>query len=85
VKPMFRSPFKRSRCLIPASGYYEWKATPTGKQPYYISARDGLVLSFAGLWDEWQDIETGEAVKTCVLIPSEIAHHSDFKSPAIPK
>jgi putative SOS response-associated peptidase YedK len=34
-KPMFRSAFKRSRCLIPASGYYEWKNTPNGKQPYY--------------------------------------------------
>ena len=48
-KPMFRTAFKRSRCVIPASGYYEWKPTPTGKQPYYISARDGSVLSFAGL------------------------------------
>jgi putative SOS response-associated peptidase YedK len=35
--------------VIPASGYYEWKATAAGKQPYYISARDGSVLSFAGL------------------------------------
>jgi len=64
TKPMFRVAFKRSRCLIPASGYYEWKATPTGKQPYYISAHDASVLSFAGLWDEWRDIETGEAVKS---------------------
>jgi putative SOS response-associated peptidase YedK len=40
TKPMFRTAFRRSRCLIPASGYYEWKVTPTGKQPYYISARD---------------------------------------------
>jgi putative SOS response-associated peptidase YedK len=54
-KPMFRDAFKRSRCVIPASGYYEWKPTSTGKQPYYISARDGSVLSFAGLWDEWHD------------------------------
>jgi putative SOS response-associated peptidase YedK len=67
-KPMFRSAFKRSRCVIPASGYYEWKVTPTGKQPYYISARDGSVLSFAGLWDEWQDRETSEPVKSCTII-----------------
>ena len=52
TKPMFRTAFKQRRCLIPASGYYEWKATPTGKQPYYLSASDGSVLSFAGLWDE---------------------------------
>ena len=67
-KPMFRAAFKRSRCVIPASGYYEWKATETGKQPYYISAADGSVLSFAGLWDEWHDVETGEMVKSCTII-----------------
>ena len=38
-KPMFRDAFKRKRCLIPASGYYEWRATPTGKQPYYYRPR----------------------------------------------
>ena len=45
-KPMFRDAFKRNRCLIPASGYYEWLATPTGKQPYYYTARDGSALTF---------------------------------------
>jgi putative SOS response-associated peptidase YedK len=65
---MFRTAFRRSRCVIPASGYYEWKATPTGKQSYYISAADGSVLSFAGLWDEWQDRETSEVLKSCIVI-----------------
>jgi putative SOS response-associated peptidase YedK len=67
-KPMFRSAFKRTRCLIPASGYYEWKATPDGKQPYYITASDGSVLSFAGLWDEWRNPESGEPLKSCTII-----------------
>jgi putative SOS response-associated peptidase YedK len=44
TKPMFRDASKRKRCLIPASGYYEWQATPT--------ARDGSPLTIAGLWDE---------------------------------
>src|SRR6202521_4907252 len=39
-KPMFRSAFKTRRCLIPASGYYEWHVTPAGKQPYYFTTRD---------------------------------------------
>jgi putative SOS response-associated peptidase YedK len=65
-KPMFRSAFKRNRCLIPASGYYEWQKTPTGKQPYYYTARDGSPLTIAGLWDEWKDIETGEPLKSCI-------------------
>ena len=61
TKPMFRAAFKRSRCVIPASGYYEWKADAEGKQPYYISAADGSVLSFAGLWDEWHDARPATA------------------------
>jgi putative SOS response-associated peptidase YedK len=67
-KPMFRAAFKRSRCLIPASGYYEWANTSNGKLPYYFSARDGSPLTIAGLWDEWKDIETGEPLKSCTMI-----------------
>ena len=50
-KTMFRDAFKRHRCIIRASGYYEWIKMPDGHQPYFISAADGGVLSFAGLWD----------------------------------
>lgn len=67
-KPTFRSAFMRNRCLIPASGYYEWLKTPTGKQPYYYTARDGSPLTFAGLWDEWKDIETGQPLMSCTMI-----------------
>ena len=67
-KPTFRDAFKRRRCLIPASGYYEWKATPTGKQPFYITAADGPVLTFAGLWDEWKDPQTGERLRSSTII-----------------
>ena len=52
-KPFFREAFKRNRCLIPVSGYYEWQDTPDGKQPWYFTARDGSpALTIAGLWDE---------------------------------
>jgi putative SOS response-associated peptidase YedK len=69
--PMFRDAFQERRCIIPASGYYEWKPTPTGKQPYYISARDGSILSFAGLWDEWHDPERGDHVRSCTIIVTD--------------
>src|SRR2546428_1144167 len=49
-KPMFRDAFRRSRCLIPASGYYEWQDTPAGKQPDYFTRRDGQPVTIAGLW-----------------------------------
>ena len=66
--PMFRDAFKRHRCIVPASGYYEWLKRPDGKQPYFMSARDGGVLSFAGLWDRWKNPETGEYVISCTII-----------------
>jgi putative SOS response-associated peptidase YedK len=71
IKPMFRDALKRNRCLIPASGYYEWLPTPTGKQPYYYTARDGASLTFAGLWDEWQDTTTGAPLKSCTMIVTD--------------
>jgi putative SOS response-associated peptidase YedK len=70
-KPMFRDAFKRHRCVVPASGYYEWQKRPDGKQPYFIRAADGGVLSFAGLWDRWKNPETGELVTSCTIIVTE--------------
>jgi putative SOS response-associated peptidase YedK len=71
-KPMFRDAFRRRRCIIPASGYYEWRKTQgggqSGKQPYYISAADGGVLSFAGLWDRWTHPQSGETLVSCTII-----------------
>ena len=65
---MFRSAFKRTRCIVPASGYYEWRTIDKTKQPYFISAADGAVLSIAGLWDELKDPESGETIASGTLI-----------------
>jgi len=70
-KPVFRDAFKRHRCIVPASGYYEWITKLDGKQPYFISAADGGVLSFAGLWDRWKNPETGEPVMSCTIIVTD--------------
>jgi len=67
-KPMFRDAFKRTRCLIPASGYYEWQDTPEGKQPHYFTRRDGQPITFAGLWALWRDKQAGETVKSCAMV-----------------
>ena len=62
-KPAFRSAFRRRRCLIPASGFYEWRKSPAAgkggkagvvRQPFYLKPARPLV-AFAGLWDEWAD------------------------------
>ena len=72
TKPFFRSAFKRTRCLIPVSGYYEWEERPDGKQPWYFTARDGSpALTVAGLWDEWTNPETGKPLKSCTMIITE--------------
>jgi putative SOS response-associated peptidase YedK len=53
-KPAFRAAWKKRRCLVPASGFYEWQKTPDGKQPQAIHpARDPL-FAFAGLWETWR-------------------------------
>jgi putative SOS response-associated peptidase YedK len=70
-KPMFRDAFKRHRCVIPASGYYEWLKRPDRRQPYFISAADGGVLSFASPWDRWKNPETGERIASCTIIVTD--------------
>src|ERR1700760_2717575 len=86
TKPFFRDAFQHSRCLIPMSGYYEWQATPSGKQPWYFTAADGSpLLTAAGLWDEWKDRETGERLKSCTMIvgePNEFAAGIHDRMPA---
>ena len=70
-KPSFRSAIKRRRCLIPASGFYEWQKTGARrKQPYFIRPRDGGLFAFAGLWEEWHD-PRGEVVETCTILTTE--------------
>lgn len=52
TEPMFRDAFKRRRCLIFMSGYYEWVKAPDGSQPFYFTAKYGELLTAAGLWEE---------------------------------
>jgi putative SOS response-associated peptidase YedK len=52
-KPSYRRPFEKQRCLIPADGFYEWQTTPTGKQPFRFTRKDGGFFCMAGLWEKW--------------------------------
>jgi len=61
-KPMFRDAFKKRRCIIPASGFYEWTGGKGDRQPHLFTAADGSpVLALAGLWDSWRDPATGQS------------------------
>jgi putative SOS response-associated peptidase YedK len=68
-KPSFREAFSKRRCLIPTSGFYEWKKTNSGaKQPFYFYLKEKEVFGFAGLWEEWLDKESGELLETFTII-----------------
>ena len=69
-KPAFRDAFRRRRCLVPASGFYEWKTEGKLKQPYYFSAASGVPLALAGLWESWKSPD-GEIVRTVCLLTTE--------------
>ena len=61
-KPSFRQAARRRRCLLPASGFYEWQAGPSGKQPWYISPKADRPFAMAGLFEAWRaDESTGLA------------------------
>ncbi|MDQ3749902.1 MAG: SOS response-associated peptidase [Acidobacteriota bacterium] len=71
-KPSFREAFRKRRCLIPTSGFYEWKKTGSGaKQPFYFYLKEKDIFGFAGLWEEWLDKESGELLETFTIITTE--------------
>jgi putative SOS response-associated peptidase YedK len=67
-KPSFRRAFRVRRCLILADGFYEWKKTDDGKQPYHVKMEDGSLFAFAGLWETWQN---GEEIRSCTIITTD--------------
>jgi putative SOS response-associated peptidase YedK len=78
-KPAFRHAFKRQRCLIAADGFYEWKQTEHGKQPYYIFLKEHKPFAFAGLWEHWEGeghapIESATIIVTTVNKALESIH-----------
>lgn len=66
-KKSFSKPFKSQRCVIPASGFYEWKRTDQGKTPFYIFQKRSELMNFAGLYEEWKP-DDGEPVKSFTII-----------------
>jgi putative SOS response-associated peptidase YedK len=65
----FRVPFRRRRCLIPATGWYEWQELPTGNLPWFVYPRDGETALLAGVWDRWEG--DGKVVESCSIITGE--------------
>jgi putative SOS response-associated peptidase YedK len=51
---LYRDLVVRQRCIIPLSGFYEWKKTGERKRPFKIYLRDEPIMSVAGIWDTWR-------------------------------
>jgi len=69
-KPSFRAAFKKRRCLVIATGFYEWQVQGRAKQPMWIGLQSKRPFAFAGLWEQWQPPE-GEAIESCTILTTE--------------
>jgi len=68
----FREPFKKRRCLVPASGFYEWKRLDEkNKQPFAFDLANGKMMAFAGLWDAWKDPANGQWLQSYTIITTD--------------
>ena len=85
TKPAFRSSLRRRRCLVPANGFYEWRRTPGGKQPYLIGMKGGAPFAFAGLWDRWVPHEGAPLESFTILTtrPNELTAKLHDRMPVI--
>ncbi|HEX9778101.1 MAG TPA: SOS response-associated peptidase [Geopsychrobacteraceae bacterium] len=73
-KPSFRDPFKAQRCIIPVSGFYQWRNEGRRKQPYYIFRADRQPVALAGLWDSWQGGGSEKPIESCTMVTSAATH-----------
>jgi putative SOS response-associated peptidase YedK len=69
-KPAFREAFARRRCLVPVSGFYEWKRRGGQSLPFYFSAPDDGLLALAGLWERWE-YPGGEVLESCSVLTTD--------------
>lgn len=76
--PAFREPFRKRRCVVPVSGFYEWVRENNQKLPYYITSADTPGLLLAGLWDHWTNSETGDVLESFTILTTAAAPGMEF-------
>jgi putative SOS response-associated peptidase YedK len=84
-KPAFRAAFARGRCVIPASGYYEWQRRGRRRVPMLVRRDSGAPFAMAGLCERWQTADHG-VLRTCTIVttePNEVAATVHHRMPAI--
>ncbi len=72
-KPAYRVAFRKRRCLVPVSGWYEWRKNADGsKTPTYFQRKDHAIMALAGLWETWKSSD-GKVVDSCSIITTAAA------------
>ena len=69
TKPSFRGPVRHRRCIVPASGFYEWRREGSGKQPYFVRPAEDEVFALAAIWDHWEG-KQGEVIESVAITTS---------------
>lgn len=85
-KPSFRNSFKRTRCVIPASGFYEWKKIDKEKQPYLFTMENDKPFVFLGLYDTWRNKDDNSLLYSSTIItttPNELTEAVHDRMPVI--
>ena len=78
TKPAFRDAVRARRCIVPASGFYEWSAGPNASRlPWYFTRTDGAPMALAGIWQRWHDLDTVAIVSTAAGDGMAGLHHRE--------
>jgi putative SOS response-associated peptidase YedK len=84
--PSYRNAFAKRRCLVAADGFFEWRTVAKRKMPYAIALKSRRAFGIAGLWENWQDPETGEWIRSCAIItttPNSLVANIHDRMPVI--
>jgi len=82
-KPSFRSAIIKKRCLIPATGFFEWRHHEKKKYPYLIGLKNEPIFSFAGIWETWNNINTFSIITTEANSLMAQIHNTKLRMPII--
>lgn len=89
TKPSFRTAVRQHRCLIPVTGFFDWRHEGEHKIPYFISLNNEEIFSLAGIYDVWLDPATDQQLSTFSILTTEAnplmatIHNTNFRMPVI--